>query len=200
MNASTIGVMDVPADDIGSYGIVETRSRPATALATDHAHRREAEGRAPRRRRSPSSAATCCRRAIFHHLRTMPPGAGGEIQLTDGIARLLAEEARVCLSRSTGRRYDCGTQARLSRGDGGLRPQASGDRRRFRALSGAAQPLGRSRHDADRAALHRRGRAGAQLRPRRAEVLREPARAVGGDPEARGGTGHARCSSAARTK
>ena len=29
---------------------------------------------------------------IFHHLRTMPPGAGGEIQLTDGIAGLMQEE------------------------------------------------------------------------------------------------------------
>ena len=37
----------------------------------------------------------------------MPPGAGGEIQLTDGIARLLAEE-RVMAYRFDGRRYDCG--------------------------------------------------------------------------------------------
>jgi UTP--glucose-1-phosphate uridylyltransferase len=44
---------------------------------------------------------------IFHHLRTMPPGAGGEIQLTDGIARLLGEE-RVVAYRFEGRRYDCG--------------------------------------------------------------------------------------------
>ena len=44
---------------------------------------------------------------VFHHLRTMPPGAGGEIQLTDGIARLLAEE-RVVAYRFDGRRYDCG--------------------------------------------------------------------------------------------
>ena len=37
----------------------------------------------------------------------MPPGAGGEIQLTDGIARLLADE-RVLAYRFEGRRYDCG--------------------------------------------------------------------------------------------
>ena len=46
---------------------------------------------------------------IFHHLRTMPAGAGGEIQLTDGIARLLAEE-RVLSYAFEGRRYDCGTK------------------------------------------------------------------------------------------
>jgi UTP--glucose-1-phosphate uridylyltransferase len=39
----------------------------------------------------------------------MAPGAGGEIQLTDGIARLLAEE-RVLAYRFEGRRYDCGTK------------------------------------------------------------------------------------------
>jgi UTP--glucose-1-phosphate uridylyltransferase len=46
---------------------------------------------------------------IFRHLREMAPGAGGEIQLTDGIARLLAEE-RVLAYRFEGRRYDCGTK------------------------------------------------------------------------------------------
>jgi UTP--glucose-1-phosphate uridylyltransferase len=46
---------------------------------------------------------------IFHHLRTMPPGAGGEIQLTDGIARLLTEE-RVLAYEFEGRRYDCGNK------------------------------------------------------------------------------------------
>jgi UTP--glucose-1-phosphate uridylyltransferase len=46
---------------------------------------------------------------IFHHLRTMPPGAGGEIQLTDAIARLLTEERVVAFSFD-GRRYDCGSK------------------------------------------------------------------------------------------
>ena len=39
----------------------------------------------------------------------MPAGAGGEIQLTDGIARLLAEE-RVVAYEFEGRRYDCGSK------------------------------------------------------------------------------------------
>jgi UTP--glucose-1-phosphate uridylyltransferase len=37
----------------------------------------------------------------------MPPGAGGEIQLTDAIARLLTDEP-VLAYRFEGRRYDCG--------------------------------------------------------------------------------------------
>jgi UTP--glucose-1-phosphate uridylyltransferase len=39
----------------------------------------------------------------------MPAGAGGEIQLTDAIARLLTEE-RVIAYAFDGRRYDCGSK------------------------------------------------------------------------------------------
>src|SRR5207248_8991317 len=46
---------------------------------------------------------------VFHHLRNAHPGAGGEIQLTDGIAGLLTEE-RVLAYTFEGRRYDCGTK------------------------------------------------------------------------------------------
>jgi len=39
----------------------------------------------------------------------MPAGAGGEIQLTDGISRLLEDE-KVLAYEFEGRRYDCGTR------------------------------------------------------------------------------------------
>jgi UDP-glucose pyrophosphorylase (EC 2.7.7.9) len=47
---------------------------------------------------------------VFRHLHHAKPGAGGEIQLTDGIAALLAEEA-VYAYRYAGRRFDCGSKA-----------------------------------------------------------------------------------------
>jgi UTP--glucose-1-phosphate uridylyltransferase len=46
---------------------------------------------------------------VFHHLRNGKPGAGGEIQLTDGISALLHEEA-VYAYRYSGRRFDCGSK------------------------------------------------------------------------------------------
>ncbi len=46
---------------------------------------------------------------IFECLAAIPPGAGGEIQLTDGIARLLTHE-RVLAYEFQGRRYDCGSK------------------------------------------------------------------------------------------
>jgi UTP--glucose-1-phosphate uridylyltransferase len=108
LDASAIGVMEVPADDIGSWGIVET-GKPDAADPRIATISRIVEKPAPGS--TPSTLAVVGRYVlsprIFHHLRTMPPGAGGEIQLTDGIARLLAEE-RVVAYRFDGRRYDCG--------------------------------------------------------------------------------------------
>lgn len=46
---------------------------------------------------------------IFEHLKNVKPGAGGEIQLTDGIASLLQEE-RALAYEFSGVRYDCGTK------------------------------------------------------------------------------------------
>ena len=69
-NASVIGVMDVPAADIGSYGIVESVAGAGRRADRAHyAHRREAEAGHAFRRRRRSSAATCSSSTIFHHLR-----------------------------------------------------------------------------------------------------------------------------------
>lgn len=105
---STIGLMEVPAADVGSWGMVETAE-------PDSAHPRVASitrlVEKPKPGTTTSTLAVVGRYVltprIFHHLRTMPPGAGGEIQLTDGMAHLLKEE-RVVGYRFEGRRYDCG--------------------------------------------------------------------------------------------
>jgi UTP--glucose-1-phosphate uridylyltransferase len=46
---------------------------------------------------------------VFEHLERIGEGTGGEIQLTDGIARLL-EEDPVLACTFEGRRYDCGNK------------------------------------------------------------------------------------------
>jgi UTP--glucose-1-phosphate uridylyltransferase len=107
MNASTIGVMNVAAADVGKYGIVE-------ADPTN-----ERVGRITRIVEKPKAQTTTSTLAvigryvlspsIFRHLRTLSAGAGGEIQLTDGIASLAAEEA-VYAYAFDGRRYDCGSK------------------------------------------------------------------------------------------
>jgi UTP--glucose-1-phosphate uridylyltransferase len=108
-NASVIGVMNVLPEETASYGIVEADSEPAGARIGRIARIVEK----PKPGTSTSTLAVVGRYVlsprIFHHLRTMPPGAGGEIQLTDGIARLLQEE-RVLAYEFDGRRYDCGSK------------------------------------------------------------------------------------------
>jgi len=47
--------------------------------------------------------------SVFAHLRHVQAGAGGEIQLTDGIAALLATHPVLALPL-VGERYDCGSR------------------------------------------------------------------------------------------
>jgi UTP--glucose-1-phosphate uridylyltransferase len=106
-DCSVVGVMTVPPAETGSYGIVEAgpmndRWAPIKRIVEK-----------PKPGTTPSTLAVVGRYVlmprIFDHLRTMPPGAGGELQLTDGIARLIAEE-RVLAYAFEGRRYDCGSK------------------------------------------------------------------------------------------
>jgi len=46
---------------------------------------------------------------VFERIRNQPRGAGGEIQLTDGIAGLMDTEG-VHAFRYAGKRYDCGSK------------------------------------------------------------------------------------------
>ena len=104
---SVLGVQNVPLADTRSYGIVDTRP-VADGL---EAVRRMVEK--PRPEEAPSTLAVVGRYVltprIFHHLARLGKGAGGEIQLTDGISALLAEE-QVLAQRYHGVRYDCGSK------------------------------------------------------------------------------------------
>ena len=104
---SLVGVIPVDQNEISSYGIVETdklgeRLGRITRIVEK-----------PKPGTTPSTQGVVGRYIltprIFHHLHTMPPGAGGEIQLTDAIARLLGDE-KVLAYQFEGRRYDCGNK------------------------------------------------------------------------------------------
>ena len=104
---SVLGVMEVPREQTGSYGIVR-----ATRV-DDRLESIEAIVEKPKPADAPSNLAVIGRYVltprIFHHLRNVKAGAGGEIQLTDAIAALLREE-RVLAYRFEGTRYDCGSK------------------------------------------------------------------------------------------
>jgi UTP--glucose-1-phosphate uridylyltransferase len=104
---SVVGVMPVPPASVASYGIVETvEARARLSRVTRIVEK-------PKPGTTPSTLGVVGRYVltarIFHHLRSMPTGAGGEVQLTDAIARLLDDE-KVLAYEFEGRRYDCGTK------------------------------------------------------------------------------------------
>ncbi len=104
---TVLAVQDVPREHTRRYGIVDVRGSTGQRAAV-HAF---VEKPAPEA--APSTLAVAGRYvltpAIFDSIRAQPRGAGGEIQLTDGIAALLGTEP-VWAYRYSGTRYDCGSK------------------------------------------------------------------------------------------
>src|SRR5688572_14724243 len=104
---SLLGVEEVPRDQTQSYGIVTI-----DAMAGDAARIRGIVEK-PKPANAPSNLAVIGRYVltprIFELLSQVTPGAGGEIQLTDAISKLLDHE-KVMAVRLPGRRFDCGSK------------------------------------------------------------------------------------------
>lgn len=104
---TVLAVQDVPRAETRRYGVVDVHGVSAP-LAEVFAM---VEKPAPEK--APSTLAVAGRYiltpAVFESIRQQPRGAGGEIQLTDGIAALIGKE-RVQAFRYDGRRYDCGSK------------------------------------------------------------------------------------------
>lgn len=105
--SSILAVQDVPREQTRQYGIVSaTPYRAGLELVSDIIEK-------PQPADAPSTLAVVGRYllspSIFGYLETIGKGAGGEIQLTDGIAALMQAE-RVLAYRYAGQRYDCGSK------------------------------------------------------------------------------------------
>ena len=105
--ASVLAVEVVPRRETEKYGIVAVEADKSTTSRVRSIVEK------PKPAVAPSNLAVVGRYvlapAIFEHLERIGRGAGGEIQLTDGIAALMGEEA-VYAYRFTGKRYDCGSK------------------------------------------------------------------------------------------
>jgi len=105
--SSILAVQDVPREQTRQYGIVSAAPyRPNLELVSGIVEK-------PQPADAPSTLAVVGRYvlspSIFSYLETIGKGAGGEIQLTDGIAALMQAE-RVLAYRYAGQRYDCGSK------------------------------------------------------------------------------------------
>ena len=100
-----IGVMEVPPDKVNKYGIVAGCDRGDGVYEITDMVEKPAVGEAP------SNLAIIGRYVltpdIFDHIRSVPPGHGGEIQLTDAM-RSLARERGMLAIKMQGERFDAG--------------------------------------------------------------------------------------------
>ena len=104
---SVIGVQNVAKEDTQSYGIIKARPSEHRTYIVEGIVEKPAPDKAP------STLAVVGRYIlsprIFDLLENVQPGAGGEIQLTDGIDALLSHE-RILAYEFEGKRYDCGNK------------------------------------------------------------------------------------------
>ncbi len=107
LGRSVVAVQEVPPEHTKRYGIVAGREIQPGLIQME----RIVEKPAPEA--APSTLGVAGRYvltpSIFHKLRQLTGGVGGEIQLTDAIAALIHEEA-VYAFRYQGKRYDCGSK------------------------------------------------------------------------------------------
>ncbi|SFU65905.1 UDP-glucose pyrophosphorylase [Nitrosomonas eutropha] len=105
--ASILAVQDVPREHTRRYGIVSGQNVMPGLVDVSGIIEKPSPDVAP------TTLAVAGRYVltpgIFRELENMPHGVGGEIQLTDGIARLMQHE-KVFAYRYAGVRYDCGSK------------------------------------------------------------------------------------------
>jgi len=104
--ASIVGVQQVPLEDTSKYGIVDGIE------FDERLYRAHDLVEKPQPEDAPSTRLAIMGRyilnpVIFDILETLPPGKGGEIQLTDGL-RELAKLQEILAYEFEGRRYDVG--------------------------------------------------------------------------------------------
>ena len=104
---TVLAVQDVPRAETRRYGVVDVHG------ANQQLAEVFAMVEKPAPEVAPSTLAVAGRYiltpAVFESIRRQPRGAGGEIQLTDGIAALIGKE-KVQAFRYDGQRYDCGSK------------------------------------------------------------------------------------------
>ncbi|MBI2772102.1 MAG: UTP--glucose-1-phosphate uridylyltransferase GalU [Burkholderiales bacterium] len=105
--SSVLAVQQVPLDHVQRYGIVAGEQIDKKVVKVTKMVEK------PRPENAPSQLAVAGRYiltpAVFDRIRNQARGAGGEIQLTDGIAALIETEGVHAYSYE-GKRYDCGSK------------------------------------------------------------------------------------------
>ncbi|MFN4100519.1 MAG: UTP--glucose-1-phosphate uridylyltransferase GalU [Pararhodobacter sp.] len=109
LGGNMVAAMEVPADKASSYGVLDVPAGMSAVLPVRGMVEKPAPGTAP------SNLAVIGRYIlspeVLKNLDTATPGAGGEIQLTDAIAKQIEQRNNVYGYRFQGQRFDCGSKA-----------------------------------------------------------------------------------------
>jgi UTP--glucose-1-phosphate uridylyltransferase len=107
---SVLCAIDVPKDEVSAYGVFEVETVPDAV--NPNVLKVNGMVEKPAMEDAPSTFAAAGRyildRSVFDALRRIEPGAGGELQLTDAIALMIAEGHPVHVVVHRGARHDLG--------------------------------------------------------------------------------------------
>jgi UTP--glucose-1-phosphate uridylyltransferase len=105
--ASLLAVQEVPLEHVQRYGIVAGERVAERTTKVNRMVEKPTPATAPSR--MGVAGRYILTPAVFEHIRKQERGSGGEIQLTDGIAKLIDTEG-VYAYEYQGKRYDCGSK------------------------------------------------------------------------------------------
>jgi UTP--glucose-1-phosphate uridylyltransferase len=107
VGGNLIAVMDVPREQTASYGILDIKDDDGKLVSIKGLVEK------PKPENAPSTLSIIGRYIlqpqVFDHLASFEKGAGGEIQITDAMAKLIGKQPFHGL-RYEGQRYDCGSR------------------------------------------------------------------------------------------
>lgn len=109
VGGNLISVLEVPQEEVSSYGVIAPGARVSESLT-------EVTGlvEKPKREDAPSnliiSGRYILQPEVMRTLENQEKGAGGEIQLTDAMARMIGQQPFHAV-KFDGRRFDCGSKA-----------------------------------------------------------------------------------------
>jgi UTP--glucose-1-phosphate uridylyltransferase len=107
VQTSVLAVQEVPLEHVRRYGIVAGDPAGERLVKVQNMVEKPSPAQAPSR--LGVAGRYVLTPAVFECIRNLPRGSGGEIQLTDGIAELIATEG-VHAYLYEGKRYDCGSK------------------------------------------------------------------------------------------
>ncbi len=104
-----VAAMEVPPEKASAYGVLDVKEDMGSLVSVRGMVEK------PKAEEAPSNLAVIGRYIlspqVLTNLEQIQPGAGGEIQLTDAIAREIQQSDNVYGFRFRGQRFDCGSKA-----------------------------------------------------------------------------------------